>query len=66
MADAFKEAWFPKGAPTKAEMEAVYWDLVERGDRHVCAAYGSDLDATEYGSGFPAASSSDPCVPCRV
>jgi histone demethylase JARID1 len=61
-ADSVKETWFPKNSGGPAEIERAYWHIVESGDRHVCVPYGSDIDTTEYGSGFPLATSSDPLV----
>lgn len=55
-ADEFKEAWFRGAAPgpvTNERIEQEYWKIVEEGARYVCVNYGSDIDTSVYGSGFP-------------
>ncbi|EDQ87085.1 uncharacterized protein MONBRDRAFT_33502 [Monosiga brevicollis MX1] len=54
VADSFKAAWYPDHDPTPAEIERDYWRIVE-GQRHVSVLYGSDIDVTTHGSGFPTA-----------
>ncbi len=61
-ADAIKEAWFGSDKPSIAAIERAYWEIVESGAQHVSVAYGSDVDTAEFGSGFPLATSEDPCV----
>jgi hypothetical protein len=53
MANNFKRKWFGGREPTPEEIENAYWRIVERGDESVQVHYGSDLDVTEHGSGFP-------------
>eukprot|EP00048_Salpingoeca_helianthica_P002628 m.58913 g.58913 ORF g.58913 m.58913 type:complete len:816 (+) comp12214_c0_seq1:2629-5076(+) len=56
-ADEFKEAWFRdmRGPVSSELIEQEYWKIIEEGARYVCVNYGSDIDSTVHGSGFPTA-----------
>eukprot|EP00056_Hartaetosiga_gracilis_P013845 m.233328 g.233328 ORF g.233328 m.233328 type:complete len:581 (-) comp13906_c2_seq9:80-1822(-) len=43
---------FGDEVPSSADIEKKYWETVQ-GDKHVNVYYGSDLDTSVYGSGFP-------------
>eukprot|EP00271_Cylindrocystis_brebissonii_P017526 TRINITY_DN4596_c1_g1_i1.p1 TRINITY_DN4596_c1_g1~~TRINITY_DN4596_c1_g1_i1.p1 ORF type:complete len:2735 (-),score=484.18 TRINITY_DN4596_c1_g1_i1:871-9075(-) len=65
MAERFKKRWF--GSETRvrglspAETETEFWRIVERSTQPVEVLYGSDLDTSQCGSGFPR--KSDTCPP---
>eukprot|EP00055_Hartaetosiga_balthica_P008113 m.29172 g.29172 ORF g.29172 m.29172 type:complete len:729 (+) comp6125_c0_seq1:838-3024(+) len=43
---------FEDSNPSSADIEKKYWDIVQ-GNKHFNVFYGSDLDTSVYGSGFP-------------
>lgn len=54
MANKFRRKWYaPDATPSIQEMENLYWKIVETADEAVQVHYGSDLDVSICGSGFP-------------
>lgn len=53
MADRVKKKWFGSTAVSCAQVEKKFWEIVEGYVGDVEVMYGSDLDTSEYGSGFP-------------
>eukprot|EP00850_Spirogloea_muscicola_P011668 SM000073S21444 [mRNA] locus=s73:333233:334759:+ [translate_table: standard] len=59
MAERFKRRWFEGlssgsgGSSSEADLEAEFWRIVQRPMRPVEVLYGSDLDTSACGSGFP-------------
>ncbi|KAF5729995.1 lysine-specific demethylase 5B isoform X2 [Tripterygium wilfordii] len=60
MADRAKKKWFGSGPRSHVQMEKKFWEIVEGLTGEVEVMYGSDLDTTVYGSGFPRASDQRP------
>eukprot|EP00037_Helgoeca_nana_P007096 m.64919 g.64919 ORF g.64919 m.64919 type:complete len:928 (-) comp17929_c0_seq1:228-3011(-) len=52
-ADDFKTRWFGRDEASLQDIAAEYWSIVDKGDKHVGVCYGSDVDTTKHGSGFP-------------
>ncbi|XP_074564262.1 lysine-specific demethylase JMJ703-like isoform X2 [Curcuma longa] len=71
-ADDFKEQYFQKATeldltsdkqgPLVQDIEGEYWRIVERPTEGIEVLYGSDLDTSVFGSGFPEASASSQYV----
>ncbi|KAJ8766205.1 hypothetical protein K2173_021722 [Erythroxylum novogranatense] len=53
VADRVKKKWFGLGCPSWVQMERKFWEIVEGSAGEVEVMYGSDLDTSVYGSGFP-------------
>lgn len=57
--DRFKKAWFSVKEGQHADsvprsmVERTFWNIVQKGKPFVEVEYGSELDVTELGSGFP-------------
>ncbi|XP_019264663.1 PREDICTED: lysine-specific demethylase 5B isoform X1 [Nicotiana attenuata] len=52
-ADRARKKWFGSASITKVELEKKFWEIVEGSAGEVEVKYGSDLDTSIYGSGFP-------------
>lgn len=56
LADRAKRKWFGTAtSPTRMQIEKRFWEIVEGSVGKVEVMYGSDLDTSLYGSGFPRA-----------
>lgn len=53
MADRAKKKWFGSGCASRVQIEKKFWEIVEGSVGEVEVMYGSDLDTSVYGSGFP-------------
>ncbi|XP_048230426.1 lysine-specific demethylase 5B isoform X3 [Ricinus communis] len=53
VADRAKRKWFGPGSASRVQMEKKFWEIVEGSAGEVEVMYGSDLDTSIYGSGFP-------------
>ncbi|KAJ4712113.1 Transcription factor jumonji (JmjC) domain protein [Melia azedarach] len=53
MADRAKRKWFGSGSVSRVQMEKKFWEIVEGSVGEIEVMYGSDLDTSIYGSGFP-------------
>ncbi|XP_068645556.1 lysine-specific demethylase JMJ17 isoform X2 [Aristolochia californica] len=53
LADRAKRKWFGTMSATRAQIEKKFWEIVEGSAGEVEVMYGSDLDTSIYGSGFP-------------
>ncbi|KAF8033026.1 hypothetical protein BT93_D1803 [Corymbia citriodora subsp. variegata] len=53
IADRAKKKWFGSGAVSRVQVEKKFWEIVEGSVGKVEVMYGSDLDTSVYGSGFP-------------
>ncbi|WCJ26280.1 Lysine-specific demethylase 5D [Euphorbia peplus] len=53
VADRAKKKWFGSGSASRVQMEKKFWEIVEGSAGEVKVMYGSDLDTSIYGSGFP-------------
>lgn len=53
LADRAKRRWFGSGSTSRVQMEKKFWEIVEGSAGDVEVMYGSDLDTSVYGSGFP-------------
>ncbi|CAA0838763.1 transcription factor jumonji (jmjC) domain-containing protein [Striga hermonthica] len=53
VADRVKKKWFGSSAASWEQMEKKFWEIVEGSAGEVEVMYGSDLDTSVYGSGFP-------------
>ncbi|XP_039134068.1 uncharacterized protein LOC120271455 isoform X1 [Dioscorea cayenensis subsp. rotundata] len=51
--DRLRRKWFGQGRPARSQVEKRFWDIVEGRAGEVEVMYGSDLDTSVYGSGFP-------------
>ncbi|XP_026448028.1 lysine-specific demethylase rbr-2-like isoform X1 [Papaver somniferum] len=60
LADRAKKKWFGSTTPSRVEIEKKFWEIVEGSVGEVEVMYGSDLDTSKYGSGFPRAEDSRP------
>ncbi|CAM8881009.1 unnamed protein product [Rhodiola kirilowii] len=52
-ADRARKKWFGSVSATRAQIEKKFWEIVEGSWGEVEVMYGSDLDTSIYGSGFP-------------
>ncbi|XP_008437262.1 lysine-specific demethylase JMJ17 isoform X3 [Cucumis melo] len=48
-----KKKWFGSGSASRMQIEKKFWEIVEGSFGEVEVKYGSDLDTSIYGSGFP-------------
>ncbi|KAK6251304.1 hypothetical protein SCA6_005309 [Theobroma cacao] len=53
LADRAKKKWFGSGSASRVQIEKKFWEIVEGSAGEVEVLYGSDLDTSVYGSGFP-------------
>ncbi|KAK2664046.1 hypothetical protein Ddye_002620 [Dipteronia dyeriana] len=53
VADRAKKKWFGSGSASRVHLEKKFWEIVEGSAGRVEVMYGSDLDTSVYGSGFP-------------
>lgn len=53
VADRAKRKWFGSVSPSRMQIEKKFWEIVEGLVGEVEVMYGSDLDTSVYGSGFP-------------
>ncbi|PSS11412.1 Lysine-specific demethylase [Actinidia chinensis var. chinensis] len=53
LADRAKRKWFGSVPPSRVQLEKKFWEIVEGSAGEVEIMYGSDLDTSVYGSGFP-------------
>ncbi|KAJ4850539.1 hypothetical protein Tsubulata_036378 [Turnera subulata] len=53
VADRAKRKWFGSGCASRVQIEKKFWEIVEGLAGDVEVMYGSDLDTSVYGSGFP-------------
>lgn len=53
VADRTKKKWFGSGPLTRLQVEKKFWQIVEGSVGEVEVMYGSDVDTSVYGSGFP-------------
>ncbi|KAM2673879.1 hypothetical protein EV2_015129 [Malus domestica] len=53
MANRSKRKWFGAGSASRVQIEKKFWEIVEGSVGEVEVKYGSDLDTSIYGSGFP-------------
>ncbi|KAL6182188.1 hypothetical protein ACLB2K_043611 [Fragaria x ananassa] len=53
VADRAKKKWFGSGPASRVQIEKKFWEIVEGSIGEVEVMYGSDLDTSIYGSGFP-------------
>ncbi|ONK64081.1 uncharacterized protein A4U43_C07F21890 [Asparagus officinalis] len=51
--DRVKRKWLGQTCTTRAQIEKRFWEIVEGKGGEVEVMYGSDLDTSVYGSGFP-------------
>jgi [histone H3]-trimethyl-L-lysine4 demethylase len=61
MDDKMRRKWFGQRSLTRSQIEKKFWEIVEGKVGSVEVLYGSDLDTSIYGSGFPRPG--DPCPP---
>ncbi|XP_050266962.1 lysine-specific demethylase JMJ17 isoform X1 [Quercus robur] len=59
-AERAKKRWFGSGFPSRVQIEKKFWEIVEGSVGEVEVMYGSDLDTSIYGSGFPRANDQRP------
>lgn len=61
MADRAKRKWFGSSPiVSRLQIERKFWEIVEGSVGEVKVMYGSDLDTSAYGSGFPRSSDKKP------
>ncbi|KAG8382234.1 hypothetical protein BUALT_Bualt05G0055700 [Buddleja alternifolia] len=53
VAERIKKKWFGSAATSWLQLEKKFWEIVEGSVGEVEVMYGSDLDTSVYGSGFP-------------
>uniref|UniRef100_A0A5B7BX15 Putative lysine-specific demethylase 5B isoform X4 n=1 Tax=Davidia involucrata TaxID=16924 RepID=A0A5B7BX15_DAVIN len=53
VADRAKRKWFGSSSASRVQLEKKFWEIVEGLAGEVEVMYGSDLDTSIYGSGFP-------------
>ncbi|KAK8584321.1 hypothetical protein V6N13_109707 [Hibiscus sabdariffa] len=53
LAERAKKKWFGSGCVSRVQIEKKFWEIVEGFAGEVEVMYGSDLDTSVYGSGFP-------------
>ncbi|KAL8200906.1 hypothetical protein R6Q57_012245 [Mikania cordata] len=53
VADRAKKKWFGSTSASRAQLEKKFWEIVEGSVGEVEVIYGSDLDTSVCGSGFP-------------
>lgn len=52
-ANKFEQRWFDGDKASNLEKEKEYWKIIDDADNYVQVQYGSDLDSSVHGSGFP-------------
>lgn len=60
VAERAKKKWFGSTPTSRVQLEKKFWKIVEGLAGEVEVMYGSDLDTSEYGSGFPRANDQRP------
>ncbi|XP_073316103.1 lysine-specific demethylase JMJ17 [Primulina huaijiensis] len=55
VADRVKKKWFGSAHTSRMQLEQKFWEIVEGSVGELEIMYGSDLDTSVYGSGFPRA-----------
>ncbi|XP_059443641.1 lysine-specific demethylase JMJ17 isoform X2 [Corylus avellana] len=60
VADRAKKRWFGTVSASRVQIEKKFWEIVEGLVGEVEVMYGSDLDTSIYGSGFPRANDQRP------
>lgn len=53
VAERAKKKWFGSTSASRVQLEKKFWEIVEGSVGEVEVMYGSDLDTSVYGSGFP-------------
>ncbi|XP_010695167.1 lysine-specific demethylase JMJ17 isoform X2 [Beta vulgaris subsp. vulgaris] len=53
VADRTRKKWFGSASCSRMQLEKKFWDIVQGSLGEVEVMYGSDLDTSIYGSGFP-------------
>ena len=53
LAEKAKRRWFGSAPSLRVQLEKKFWEIVEGSAGEVEIMYGSDLDTSVYGSGFP-------------
>ncbi|XP_027080412.2 lysine-specific demethylase JMJ17-like [Coffea arabica] len=53
VAERAKKKWFGSTPTSRVQLEKKFWEIVEGSVGEVEVMYGSDLDTSVYGSGFP-------------
>ncbi|KAL3499347.1 hypothetical protein ACH5RR_038440 [Cinchona calisaya] len=53
VAERAKKKWFGSAPTSRVQLEKKFWEIVEGSVGEVEVMYGSDLDTSIYGSGFP-------------
>ncbi|KAK3034555.1 hypothetical protein RJ639_033801 [Escallonia herrerae] len=53
VAERAKRKWFGSVSASRVQLEKKFWEIVEGSVGEVEVMYGSDLDTSVYGSGFP-------------
>ncbi|KAI0500585.1 hypothetical protein KFK09_018799 [Dendrobium nobile] len=59
--DKIRRKWFGQSNATRVQIEKLFWEIVEGKAGELDVIYGSDLDTSVHGSGFPRAG--DPVLP---
>lgn len=60
VAERAKKKWFGSSPTSRVQLEKKFWEIVEGSAGEVEVMYGSDLDTSVYGSGFPRATDQRP------
>lgn len=60
VADRAKKKWFGSTSASRVQLEKKFWEIVEGSVGEVEVIYGSDLDTSVCGSGFPRANDERP------
>ncbi|KAJ0811132.1 putative transcription factor & chromatin remodeling JmjC-ARID family [Helianthus annuus] len=60
VADRAKKKWFGSTSASRVQLEKKFWEIVEGSVGEVEVIYGSDLDTSVCGSGFPRANDQRP------
>nr|BAK04764.1 predicted protein [Hordeum vulgare subsp. vulgare] len=56
-----RRKWFGQRPPSRVQVEKLFWEIVEGKAGELEVMYGSDMDTSKYGSGFPRLG--DPVLP---
>ncbi|KAM3364262.1 hypothetical protein ACQJBY_014543 [Aegilops geniculata] len=51
--DKVRRKWFGPRPPSRVQVEKLFWEIVEGKAGELEVMYGSDIDTSDYGSGFP-------------
>ncbi|URE27973.1 JmjC domain, hydroxylase [Musa troglodytarum] len=62
MDDRMRRKWFGQTNASRVQIEKRFWEIVEGRSGEVEVMYGSDLDTSLYGSGFPRANDPIPSL----